>query len=138
MYSWRCTSITQPIKVNWNLTQIYLSSNIILNQGIQYIAEELQDNTILTDLFLSYYDLSENGGLDLWQWLPNKSKLKILGLSNWQLSSEAIRTLAPAIEENTALKELYLYITDFFAEEGMGWDLVEMKLVEIAVFWIYF
>ena len=57
--------------------------------------------------------------LDLWQWLSNKSKLKILRLSNWQLSSEAIRALAPAIEENTALKELYLYLNGINEEDGI-------------------
>ena len=42
-----------------------------------------------------------------------------MGLSNWQFSSEAIRVLALIIEENTALKELYLYSHGINEEGGI-------------------
>ncbi len=80
-----------------------MSNNNISDEGIQALAEGLTNSINLTELFLSYNDLSENSGLVLAKSLENKSRLKILGLNNCKLSTEGVIAIAMAIGPHKAL-----------------------------------
>jgi len=67
------------------------------------LSEGLQNSVNLTELFLSYNDLSENSGLVLAKSLENKTWLKILGLNNCKLSTEGVIGIAMAIGPHKAL-----------------------------------
>jgi Ran GTPase-activating protein (RanGAP) involved in mRNA processing and transport len=60
-------------------------------------------------LYLSYNELSGEGGEYLGRSLDNKKKLKTLGLNNCNLSGDALIAIAESLTENESLKELYMY-----------------------------
>ena len=80
-----------------------MSSNNISDEGMSAIAEGLMENSTLTELFLSYNDLSENSGLQLAKSLENKANLRILGLNNCKISTEGVIAIAMAIGPHKAL-----------------------------------
>lgn len=73
------------------------------------LAEGLKDNTTLTELFMTYNDLSGISGQQFIKSLSGKSSIKSLALNNCRLSVDLVETLAEVLKDNDSLKELYLY-----------------------------
>jgi Ran GTPase-activating protein (RanGAP) involved in mRNA processing and transport len=88
-----------------------MSHNQMSEQAFSLLAEGLASNSRLTDLFFTHNDLQlgGEGGIKVIQSLSNKRDLKSLALNSCNLNGQLLEELMSALEQNTVLKELYLF-----------------------------
>ncbi|CAF1382236.1 unnamed protein product [Adineta steineri] len=90
------------------LTILNLRENNISDEGIQYLADSLQDNTTLIEIFLGSNLIGPRGAQYLANALRSNAALIVLDLWDNQIASEGIHHLANALQNNTTITELYV------------------------------
>jgi hypothetical protein len=88
-----------------------MSHNKLSENALLMLSEGLSSNTKLTDLFFTHNNLAEGGegAIAFLNSLSNKKDLKSLALNSCALNGRLLECLKLAIENHTALKELYLF-----------------------------
>jgi hypothetical protein len=78
----------------------------------------LATNTRLTDFFFTHNNLEEHeeAGTAFLKTLENKRELKSLALNSCNLNVSLLETLQYAIQDNTQLRELYLFANKITSE----------------------
>ena len=105
------TVILQALKKNSKLKALNLGSNNMSSQVANDLANVIKNNSGLKELYLYSNDLRSSATVIL-QALEENSKLKVLNLSNNNMTSQVARDLANVIKNNSGLEELYLYSND--------------------------
>jgi Ran GTPase-activating protein (RanGAP) involved in mRNA processing and transport len=97
-------------KQNSSLHILYLSKNMISDNGIKYLSEMLQTNETLKELWLSHNEISNEGVKQLANVLAYKNKtLKFLSLSmNKFMTDLSINYLIEMLEHNQILKKFWM------------------------------
>ena len=116
-------ALAEALKQNTSLTQLDLSYNDISAQGVAALAEALKHNTSLTQLDLSDNDISDQGAADLAEALKQNTSLTQLDLTDNDISAQGAAELAEALKQNTSLTQLDLSDNDISAQGAV--DLAE-------------
>lgn len=103
-----------------NLTFLSLDHNCIQDQGAQYLADMLKTNRILTDLWLSYNQISNQGVRSLAEVLTfdNNTLIQLYLHGNQLINDSSIKSLIRMFSANTGLNTVYLYSCGF-TEQGI-------------------
>jgi Ran GTPase-activating protein (RanGAP) involved in mRNA processing and transport len=83
------------------------------------LANGLNDNVTLTELFMTHNDLSGPSGEAFIKSLQGKPALKSLALNNCHVSLRLVEQLAEVLQHNETLKELYLYSNKLGPDDAM-------------------
>lgn len=89
--------LSQTMKANKNLQQIYMSHNQLSDLSLGMLAEGLSQIESLTELFLTHNDLSLSNGIKVLQSLSNKKLLKSLALNSCKLSYPLLDALLQSL-----------------------------------------
>ena len=103
--------ILQALKENSKLKVLGLSDNNMTGGAAENLASVIKNNSNLEHLYLANNDLKTPSILIL-QALKENSKLKVLDLSDNNMTGEAAEDLASVIKNNSNLKQLYLANND--------------------------
>ena len=103
--------ILQALKEKSQLKVLNLNSNNMTGQVAEDLANVIKTNSGLAELYLSNNELRSSATVIL-QALKEKSQLKVLNLSRNYMTGQVAEDLANVINNNSGLKDLYLYNND--------------------------
>ena len=101
-------AISEAVKVNTCLTHLVLSSNYICDSGAAAISEALKVNTCLTYLDLSWNYIGDSGAAAISQALKVNTCLTNLILSQNKIDDSGAAAISKALKVNTCLTNLIL------------------------------
>lgn len=87
--------ISQTLKSNQNIQQIYMSHNQMSERAMFLFAEGLKTNNQLTDFFFTHNDLREHeaAGLEFIKTMGNKKDLKSVAFNSCNLNGNLLEEL---------------------------------------------
>ena len=104
--------ILEALKEKSNLTKLYLDNNLMTVEIAEDLAAVIENNNSLEELYIGKNKLGLSAGTIL-QALQKHSRLKVLNLSDNNLTAHVAEDLATMINNNSGLKELYIHDNDF-------------------------
>ena len=93
-------AFSECLRTNTTLIELDMSGNDITCKGASAIAKAIQVNTALQRLNISHNKIFNNGGITFSVCLKTNRTLKELDMSGNYISSEILKSIAQAIQEN--------------------------------------
>ena len=104
--------ILQALKEKSILTILHLNNNLMTGEVAEDLAAVIENNSSLEELSIGKNKFGLSAGTIL-QALQKHSRLKVLNLSDNNLTAHVAEELATMINNNLGLEELYIYDNDF-------------------------
>jgi hypothetical protein len=108
--------LSEGIKLNSTLQEIYLGCNNIGDEGAKYLSEAIKLNSTLQKIYLGYNDIGDEGAKYLADGFKLNSTLQVIYLEGNYIGAEGAKYLAEAIRLNSTLQEIYLGYNDIGAD----------------------
>ncbi|KAF9926272.1 hypothetical protein FBU30_004132 [Linnemannia zychae] len=121
-------ALSKAISVNWTLTTLTLSNNIIGDSRLQMLSKALKSNTALTGLGLRNNCITDNGAQELSLILKSNSTLISLDLGDNFITNNGAKSLFKALMTNSTLKNLDLRNNIFDVELQMQSNIIKTSL----------
>lgn len=103
-------ALSNGLKVNSTVELLCMTKNKIGDKGMAALAHAVRRNKTLQELYLSMNEIGDAGLIDLSRELKKwYHKLRMLHLTDNQISNRGANALAECLKENCALKEIYLF-----------------------------
>ena len=101
--------IADALTKTTSLELLILSNCSIGEKGIASLFASLTENTSLSTLDVSFNPLGDNGAVTIASFI-NKTSLEGLDISGCDIEEKGIAAIASALQTNTILKKLWLYV----------------------------
>lgn len=101
------------------VTKLIVSLNICRHvRNLQMITEAIKQSTILTDLYLPSCEITDEGAIIIAELLKVNTTIKVLSIYNNNIRDEGAKAIAEALKQNQSLMHLH-FARNFIQTEGL-------------------